>query len=165
MIWFGCVLWHINHCRLFNAKSSLFIYTKYTWFGLDGFYGISTIVVSRCMCVYVYARVCVHVCMHVCVCGCVCMSLYVRVLVCVCVCLYVCVCVCIYLCVYVCMCVYVCFHIYFHIYVCIYSYILNIYDLLTHFVVNIFRQAWSHCFAQIDWFQVFLFNTNNSINY
>ena len=38
------VLWHINHCRLFNAKSSLYIYIKYIWFGLVGFYGISTIV-------------------------------------------------------------------------------------------------------------------------
>ena len=27
MIWFGWVLWHINHCRLF--KSSLYIYIKY----------------------------------------------------------------------------------------------------------------------------------------
>ena len=44
MIWFGWVLWHINHCRLFNAKSSLYIYTEYIWFGLVGFYGISTIV-------------------------------------------------------------------------------------------------------------------------
>ena len=26
MIWFGWVLWHINHCWLFNAKSSLYIY-------------------------------------------------------------------------------------------------------------------------------------------
>ena len=25
MIWFGWILWHINHCRLFNAKSSLYI--------------------------------------------------------------------------------------------------------------------------------------------
>ncbi len=25
----GLVLWYINHCRLFNAKSSLFIYIKY----------------------------------------------------------------------------------------------------------------------------------------
>ena len=23
LLWFGSVLWHINHCRLFNAKSSL----------------------------------------------------------------------------------------------------------------------------------------------
>ena len=38
------VLWHINHCRLFNAKSSLYIYIKYIGFGLVGFYGISTIV-------------------------------------------------------------------------------------------------------------------------
>ena len=44
MIWFGWVLWHINHCRLFNAKSSLYIYVKYIRFGLVGFYGISTIV-------------------------------------------------------------------------------------------------------------------------
>ena len=28
MIWFGLVLWHINHCRLFNAKSYLYIYIK-----------------------------------------------------------------------------------------------------------------------------------------
>ena len=42
-IWFGLVLWHTNHCRLFNAKSSLYIYIKYTGFGLVGFYGISTI--------------------------------------------------------------------------------------------------------------------------
>ena len=38
------VLWYINLCRLFNAKSSLYIYIKYIWFGLVGFYGISTIV-------------------------------------------------------------------------------------------------------------------------
>ena len=43
MIWFGWVLWHINHCRVFNAKSSLYIYNKYIGFGLVGFYGISTI--------------------------------------------------------------------------------------------------------------------------
>ena len=29
MIWFGWVLWHINHCRLFNAKFFLYIYIKY----------------------------------------------------------------------------------------------------------------------------------------
>ena len=28
----------------FNAKSSFYIYIKYIWFGLVGFYGISTIV-------------------------------------------------------------------------------------------------------------------------
>ena len=42
--WFGWVLRHSNHCWLFYAKSSLYIYIKYTWFGLVGFYGISTIV-------------------------------------------------------------------------------------------------------------------------
>ena len=26
MIWLGWVLWHINHCWLFNAKSSIYIY-------------------------------------------------------------------------------------------------------------------------------------------
>ena len=40
----GWVLWHINHCRLFNAKSSLYIYIKYIGFGLVGFYCISTLV-------------------------------------------------------------------------------------------------------------------------
>ena len=44
MICFGWVLWHINHCRLFNAKSSLYIFNKYMWFGLGWFYGLSTIV-------------------------------------------------------------------------------------------------------------------------
>ena len=48
-IWFGCVLWHINHCRLFIAKSFVYIYIKYTgfglvWFGLAWLDGISTIV-------------------------------------------------------------------------------------------------------------------------
>ena len=40
----GLVLWHINHCRLFNAKSFLYIYIKYIGLGWVGFYGISTIV-------------------------------------------------------------------------------------------------------------------------
>ena len=44
LVWFGLVLWHINHCRLFNAKSSLYIYIKYIGFGLVGFYGILTFV-------------------------------------------------------------------------------------------------------------------------
>ena len=30
-IWFGLVLWHINHCRLFNAKSYSYICIKYIW--------------------------------------------------------------------------------------------------------------------------------------
>ena len=44
MIWFGWVLRHIKHCRLFNVKSYLYIYIKYIGFGLVGFYGISTII-------------------------------------------------------------------------------------------------------------------------
>ena len=32
--WFGFILSHINHCRLFNAKSFLYIYIKYMGFGL-----------------------------------------------------------------------------------------------------------------------------------
>ena len=44
MIWFGWVLRHINHFRVFNAKSSLYIYIKYILFAFVGFYGISTIV-------------------------------------------------------------------------------------------------------------------------
>ena len=44
MIWFGLVLWHINHCRLFNAKFSLYIYIKNILFGWLGFYDISAIV-------------------------------------------------------------------------------------------------------------------------
>ena len=34
----------MNHCKLFNAKSFLYIDIKYIGFGLVGFYGISTIV-------------------------------------------------------------------------------------------------------------------------
>ena len=41
LVWLG--LWHINHCKLFNANSSLYIYINYMWFGLVGLYGISTI--------------------------------------------------------------------------------------------------------------------------
>ena len=37
-IWFGLVLWHINHCRLFNVKSSFYMYIKYVWFGLVGWF-------------------------------------------------------------------------------------------------------------------------------
>ena len=44
MICFCCVLWHINYYRLFNAKSFLYIYIKYIWFSLVGFYGISTLI-------------------------------------------------------------------------------------------------------------------------
>ena len=44
LVRFGLVLWHINPCRLFNAKSSLYIYIKYIGFGLVWFYGISTLI-------------------------------------------------------------------------------------------------------------------------
>ena len=29
LVWFGLVLWHINHCGLFNAKSYFYMYIKY----------------------------------------------------------------------------------------------------------------------------------------
>ena len=44
MIWLGLVLWYINYYRLFNAKSSLYMYIKYIGFGLVGFFVTSTIV-------------------------------------------------------------------------------------------------------------------------
>ena len=44
MIWSGWVLWHVNYFRLFNAKSSLYIYIKCIWFGWVGFLGTSTTV-------------------------------------------------------------------------------------------------------------------------
>ena len=44
MIWIDWVLWHMNHCRLFNAKSSLYIYIKYIGFGWFGFYVSGTFV-------------------------------------------------------------------------------------------------------------------------
>ena len=43
-IWFDLAFWLINYCRLFNARSSLYIYFKYIWFGFVLFYGLSTIV-------------------------------------------------------------------------------------------------------------------------
>ena len=44
MVLFGWVLWHTKGCWLFNAKSCFYIHIEYIWFGLVGFYGISTIV-------------------------------------------------------------------------------------------------------------------------
>ena len=44
MIRFGSFFLRINHCRLFNAISSLDMYIKYIRFGLVVFYGISTMV-------------------------------------------------------------------------------------------------------------------------
>ena len=43
LVWLGWILWHINHCRLFNAKSSLYVYIRHIWFCLVWIYGISTI--------------------------------------------------------------------------------------------------------------------------
>ena len=37
------VLWHINHCRLFQARFYLSIYIKCIWIGFVLFYGISTL--------------------------------------------------------------------------------------------------------------------------
>ena len=36
MIWFVLFLWHIKYCRLFNTKSSLYIYIKYIGFVFFG---------------------------------------------------------------------------------------------------------------------------------
>ena len=57
LVWFGWVLWHINHCRLFNAKSfstytlSIYdlvwlgtVYQQLWVIGLVEFDGMSTIV-------------------------------------------------------------------------------------------------------------------------
>ena len=44
MVWFALLLLYIDPCRLFNAKSSLYIYIKYILFGFVGIYGISTTV-------------------------------------------------------------------------------------------------------------------------
>ena len=90
-IWFGLVWWLINHCRLFNAKSSLYIYIKYIWFGLAWFDDLSTIV------------------------GLLMPNL-------------------------------------------VYMYILNLYDLLTHFVDNTFKEAWANFFffcTQLNGFKYF----------
>ena len=32
LVWFGLVLWLINNCWLFNAKSCFYMYIKYIWF-------------------------------------------------------------------------------------------------------------------------------------
>ena len=36
MIWFGWVLWHINHCNLFNIKSFLYVHIEYIRVDLVG---------------------------------------------------------------------------------------------------------------------------------
>ena len=47
LVWFGLVLWHINHCRLFNAKSSLFIQGIHNKF--PGFFHMGTFIDSTHM--------------------------------------------------------------------------------------------------------------------
>ena len=62
-IWFGWVLWHINHCRLKNAKSALYIHIKYIGFGLVGFYSISTggvYVMPNPLHTYIYVDLLMH---------------------------------------------------------------------------------------------------------
>ena len=47
MIWFGWVLWHINYCMLFNAKSSLYIYIKYIGFVKELFLGNTIVKIAK----------------------------------------------------------------------------------------------------------------------
>ena len=47
LVWFGLVLLHINPCRLFDAKSSFYIYSKYIWFGLV-WYGLVLLHINPC---------------------------------------------------------------------------------------------------------------------
>ena len=39
----------------------------------------------------------------------------------------------------------------------------NFYDLLSHFVDNIFKRDWVHFCDTVKWFKEFQFNTHNSI--
>ena len=45
MIWFGWVLWHIKHCRLFNTKSFLYILNIYdlVWLGFMAYQPLKVI--------------------------------------------------------------------------------------------------------------------------
>ena len=43
MIWFGEILWDINHYYLSNAKSSLYIYIKYIGFDLINLVFMATV--------------------------------------------------------------------------------------------------------------------------
>ena len=48
----------------------------------------------------------------------------------------------------------------------VYTYILNIYDLWTHFVHNLFKWAWANSLLHtIKWFQILQSNTNYTIQY
>ena len=48
MVWLGWVLWHINHCRLFNAESFLYIQIKYIFFRLVVFFGCVLLHINHC---------------------------------------------------------------------------------------------------------------------
>ena len=43
----------------------------------------------------------------------------------------------------------------------LYTYILDIYDLSTHFIDNILKWAWGLFLHTVKWFQVFLYNSHN----
>ena len=45
MIWFDWVLWHINHCRLFNAKFSLYILLR----GVENRRDIFFMYITKCV--------------------------------------------------------------------------------------------------------------------
>ena len=54
-IWFGRILCHIYKSRSLNVKSSSYIYIKYIWLGLFGFYSISKIIGYLMLCsLYIY---------------------------------------------------------------------------------------------------------------
>ena len=64
LVWFGLVLWHINHCSLFNAKSFLYIHIRYKWFSLAGFYSMSTTVgylMPNPLYTYIKYMICKHI--------------------------------------------------------------------------------------------------------
>ena len=54
-IWFGLGLWHINHCRLFNTKFFFYIYIEYIWFGLVGHINYGRLFNGKSFwCIYIY---------------------------------------------------------------------------------------------------------------
>ena len=44
LVWLDIMAYQKLNCRQFNAKSSLYLYIQYIWFGFAGFYSLSTIV-------------------------------------------------------------------------------------------------------------------------
>ena len=121
---------------------------------------------SVCLCVCVYAGVCMFVCVCACVCACMrecmctcmcaCMCVWRRVYVlysCLTLCVFVCVCVCVYACVCVCVCVHVYVHVCMH--VCLEEGIrivfkTIVFDFLNPILLQVRHEiaphtAWSHC--------------------